>query len=96
MGFPEGQALATGLATVGVLGGAIFGITLINWGIRTGKAKVVSEIQSRDELEKKGITEFDDRDPAGYLSTRPESIEPLSLHFGYIAISFFIYFVVLL
>lgn len=90
MGFPEGQALATGLATVGVLGGALFGIALINWGIRSGKAKVVSEIQSRDELEKKGITELDNRDPAGYLSTRPESIEPLSLHFGYIAISIII------
>ncbi|OHW61998.1 hypothetical protein EUAN_14460 [Andreesenia angusta] len=95
MGFPEGQALSTGLATVGVLGGAIFGIALINWGIRNGKAKVVSEIQSRDELEKKGITEFDDRDPAGYLSTRPESIEPLSLHFGYIAISIMIGYAIL-
>jgi glutamate:Na+ symporter, ESS family len=95
MGFPEGEALATGLATVGVLGGAIFGIALINWGIRSGKAKTISEIQDRDILEKKGVMELDDRDPAGYLSTRPESIEPLSLHFGFIAISIIIGYILL-
>jgi ESS family glutamate:Na+ symporter len=87
IGFPEGADLALGLATVGVLGGVIIGMFLINWGIRRKKLVNEIKIQTRDEIEKKGINELDTREPAGYLSTRLESIEPLSLHFGYIAIA---------
>ncbi|TCK87997.1 ESS family glutamate:Na+ symporter [Natranaerovirga hydrolytica] len=87
VGFAEGGDLAIGLATVGVLGGVLIGIGLINWGIR--KNKLVNQFQSTDRsvLERKGIIELDTREPAGFLSTRSESIEPLSLHFGYIAIA---------
>ncbi|ACB86454.1 sodium/glutamate symporter [Natranaerobius thermophilus] len=87
MGFEDGEALATGMATVGVLGGAIIGITLINWGVRKQKFQNKTEPQTRDDVEKKGLTELDQRPPAGHLSTKAESIEPLSLHFGYIALS---------
>ena len=87
VGFAEGADLAIGLATIGVIGGVLIGITLINWGIR--KNKLVNEVKTADRsvLEKKGISELDTREPAGFLSTRSESIEPLSLHLGYIAIS---------
>ncbi|WP_353894395.1 sodium/glutamate symporter [Proteinivorax hydrogeniformans] len=95
MGFEDGEALAIGLATVGVLGGAMIGIVLINWGIRQGKIKTKNNVESRDEAERKGLTELDQRHPAGFLSTRAESIEPLSLHFGYIAISILIGFAIL-
>lgn len=87
IGFPEGADLALGLATVGVLGGVIIGMFLINWGIRRKKLVNKIQIQIRNEIEKKGINELDVREPAGYLSTRLESIEPLSLHFGYISIA---------
>ncbi len=32
LGFPEGQDLVLGLATVGVVSGVVVGIALINWG----------------------------------------------------------------
>ncbi|WP_350342449.1 sodium/glutamate symporter [Proteinivorax tanatarense] len=95
MGFEDGEALAIGLATVGVLGGAIIGITFINLGIRKNKLSIKNNINSRDDIEKKGLTELDQRSPAGYLSTRAESIEPLSLHFGYIAVSILIGYAIL-
>lgn len=90
VGFPEGADLAIGLATVGVLGGVIIGIALINWGIRKNKLVNQIKLEGRDAVEKKGITELDLREPAGFKSTRAESIEPLSLHFGYIAIAILI------
>ena len=37
LGFGEGADLAVGLATVGIVGGIVIGIGLINWGVRTGK-----------------------------------------------------------
>ncbi|NDL66665.1 sodium:glutamate symporter [Clostridiales bacterium F-3ap] len=86
VGFPEGGDLAIGMATVGVLGGVLFGIALINWAIRNNKLVHPVKTADRSDLEKKGINEFDIREAAGYMSTRTESIEPLSLHLGYVGI----------
>lgn len=94
VGFSEGADLSIGLATVGVISGVIVGIALINWGIRKGKL-VYAKNDVRSELEKKGISELDAREPAGYLSTRAESIEPLSLHVGYIAVSILLGYLIL-
>ena len=90
VGFPEGADLSIGLATVGVLAGVFIGIALINWGMRRGKLKHISKPADRTDLEKKGISELVAREPAGYLSTRAESIEPLSLHIGYICVAILI------
>ncbi|WP_102348839.1 sodium/glutamate symporter [Bacillus sp. Marseille-P3661] len=87
VGFAEGADLAIGLATVGVISGVVIGIALINWGIRKNKLVNNIKIADRDELEKKGLNELENRESAGVLSTRAESIEPLSLHLGYIAIA---------
>ncbi|TCT14660.1 ESS family glutamate:Na+ symporter [Natranaerovirga pectinivora] len=87
VGFAEGADLAIGLATVGVLGGVLIGIALINWGIRKKKLTNVIKTLDRSALEKKGLIELDTREPAGFISTRTESIEPLSLHLGYICIA---------
>lgn len=90
VGFAEGADLAVGLATVGVISGVLIGIALINWGVRKGKLSGSNKTADRTELELKGIIELDEREPAGYITTRAESIEPLSLHFGYIAIAILI------
>ena len=93
--FPEGGDLAIGLATVGVLAGVLIGISLINWGMRTGKLAHGADKKERTILERKGIAELEVREPAGFLSTRAESIEPLSLHVGYIGVAIVIGFVLL-
>ena len=90
IGFAEGADLAIGLATVGVIGGVLIGIILINWGMRRHKLSYQGKTAQRSVLERKGIIELDAREPAGYVSTRAESIEPLSLHLGYIAIAILI------
>ncbi|AEH61535.1 sodium/glutamate symporter [Methanosalsum zhilinae DSM 4017] len=89
LGFAEGGDLAIGLATIGILFGVVFGIVLLNYGIRKGDSNVLKdpdELQL-DKLQQAGIVDFDARESAGKITTRPESIEPLSLHFAYIGVA---------
>src|SRR5699024_2809640 len=94
MGFAEGYDLAVGLATVGLLSGVIVGIVLINWAIRRNKTKVVDNVEGFSELKKQGIIEFENREPAAKMTVRPESIEPLSLHFALVGLAILVgYFI---
>ncbi|MFD1361847.1 sodium/glutamate symporter [Lentibacillus salinarum] len=82
--FSEAYDLAIGLATVGILSVVIIGITAINWGIRKKKTKVMTDQGALTDLQKAGIVEFENREAAAKMTVRPESIEPLSLHFAVI------------
>ncbi|WP_156291023.1 sodium/glutamate symporter [Oceanobacillus salinisoli] len=84
IGIPEAYDFAIGLATVGILSGVIIGIIIINWGIRRQKTEVIKNVQKFSSLRKAGIIEFENREPAAKMTVRPESIEPLSLHFSVI------------
>ncbi|GGD01216.1 sodium:glutamate symporter [Thalassobacillus devorans] len=95
LGFPEAFDLAIGLATVGILSGVIFGIILINWGIRSGKTKLVKDVKDFSRLKKQGIMEFQNREPAASMTLRPESIEPLSFHFAIVSLAVLIGYVLL-
>ncbi|MBM7097179.1 sodium:glutamate symporter [Bacillus sp. H-16] len=95
LGFEEGADLAIGLATIGILTGVVVGIILINWGARKGYAKEVGGQQGLSSNGRNGIVELENRDSAGELTTRPESIEPLSLHIAYVGIAIFIGFILL-
>ncbi len=86
-GFPEGQDLALGMATVGLLSGIIFGIVLINWGVRTGKTSELGRGSKPSVSEQMGLVEKENRRAAATLTVHPSSIEPMALHFGLIAIA---------
>ncbi|MCA0984361.1 sodium:glutamate symporter [Halobacillus yeomjeoni] len=90
LGFSEAFDLAIGLATVGVLSGVIFGIILINWAVRNNKTEVIKDVDGFTELRKSGIMEFQNREPAGKMTLRPESIEPLSFHLSIIMLAILI------
>lgn len=86
-GFPEGEDLALGLATVGILSGIICGIALINWGVRTGKTAELRSDAAPSVAERAGLVEKEQRRSAGTLTVQPSSIEPLTLHFGLLAVA---------
>ncbi|GGC55153.1 sodium:glutamate symporter [Hoyosella rhizosphaerae] len=94
-GFPEGQDLALGLATIGILSGVVVGIILINWGVRTGKTTQLKEKGNLSVAEQAGLVEKDNRKSAGTLTVQPASIEPLTLHFGLIATAVLIGWIIL-
>lgn len=83
LGWPQGQDVALGLATVGILVGVLSGIFLVNWNSRKkykGNDKKVEELQEEDT-----VAEFEDRENLKKEKvTFTESIEPLSLHLALI------------
>ncbi|MBV1754330.1 MAG: hypothetical protein KUA29_09675 [Methanobacterium sp.] len=84
LGFAGGSDLALGLATIGLIFGVILGIILINYAVKKGKTEIITNTREISLKEQAGIVEFDNRVSAGKLTTRTESIEPLSLHFAYV------------
>ncbi|MES1952692.1 sodium/glutamate symporter [Salinisphaera sp. S4-8] len=89
LGFADGADLAVGMATVGVISGIVFGIILINWGVRTGKSAVLDKsVDNIPHHQRRGLVAHDERPvPAGNMTVRSESIEPLTLHFSFIAMA---------
>lgn len=87
LGFGEGADLAVGLATVGIVGGIIVGIALINWGVRTGRTELLKGDVQMSVEEQKGLFRADEHYPAGTMTSRPASVEPLSLHMAIVALA---------
>ncbi len=90
LGYAEGADIAIGIATVGVVGGILIGIVLINWGVRTGKTEILKGDAKASIDEQKGLYAEDEHYPAGELTSRPASVEPLSLHASIVALSILI------
>ncbi|MDG5500231.1 sodium:glutamate symporter [Marinobacter sp. BGYM27] len=89
LNFPEGADLAVGMATVGVISGIVGGIILINWGVRNGKSAVLDKnVGTIPPSQQRGLVDKEDRPVAtGGMTVRSESIEPLTLHFAFIAMA---------
>lgn len=95
LGFPEAYDLAIGLATVGILTGVIVGIIFINWGIKRKHTQVITDVKGMSPTQKSGITEPENREPAGDMTTRPESIETFSFHFSIIGVAILVGYLIL-
>lgn len=89
LGFPEGADMAVGMATVGVVSGIVGGIILINWGVRNGKSAVLDkDVGEIPQSQQRGLIHKSDRPvPTGGMTVRSESIEPLTLHFAFVAMA---------
>lgn len=87
MGFSEGTDLALGLATVGVVGGLMIGVFLINYGVRHNYTAYLTEKKDIDSIKRTGIIPEDKRKKTMSLSVSTESIEPLAMHFGLYALA---------
>ncbi len=85
--FEEGLDLALGLATVGVISGIVFGVFLINWAINNQKTKFLKKPEEFDENQLRGIIDIEQREESGWLTTSPQSIEPLALHLSVIGVA---------
>lgn len=90
LGWSEGGDLAVAIATVGLVGGIVIGVGVINWAIRTGRTEVVTEVKDRSIAEQRGLFRKDEQYIAGTLTSRPSSIEPLSLHVAFVAVAILI------
>jgi glutamate:Na+ symporter, ESS family len=92
IGWAEGQDLALGVATVGVVMGVLLGMVLINWGIARGHTKIVtSEGRAARELDE--LAEADDAmenrecHEEKRSTVEFETVSPLAFHLAYIGIA---------
>lgn len=83
LGFADGADMALGLATIGVVAGVILGTLAINWAVWKGHI----EPPNRDPQEDESIAEHENREPADKPQFSDRSIEPLSIHLGFVAIA---------
>ena len=60
LGFPEGSDLALAIATVGVVGGIIIGVGLINWAVRTGRTECLHGDLDQSLEEQRGLFRDDE------------------------------------
>ncbi len=82
LGFESGADLALGLATIGIVAGVLLGTLLVNWSVRTGRLY----LDPTRDLDAERLSEHDEREPAPRLA-RTRSIDPLSIHLGFIALA---------
>jgi len=87
LGWEAGADMAVGLATIGLVGGVIIGIALINWGTRTGKTELVRNSAQLSLDEQRGLFAKDEHFAAGRLTSRPASVEPFSLHIALVCLA---------
>ncbi|GAA4835134.1 sodium/glutamate symporter [Garicola koreensis] len=95
MGIPEAADLAVAMATVGLVTGIIVGVAVINWGVRTGRTQVLSHTSEQSDGELRGLYSESDDVRAGRLTTRPGSIEPLTLHVAVVGLAIIIGWLIL-
>ena len=77
-GWPAGADLALGSATVGVVAGVTIGMALVNWAARRGHCP--GAVGGRGIEPSTGIVPPGEREAAGRLSFRSESVETLAVH----------------
>jgi len=83
LGFADGADLALGLATVGVIMGVILGTMAINWAVWKGHIPSPGESPATAEE----LAEHENREVPEKRVSSDQSIEPLSLHLGFVGLS---------
>lgn len=83
LGFADGADLALGLATVGVVAGVILGTILINWAVWKGHIPRPDSLTREDEEEMAEYETLEKDSIEDRMSD--QSIEPLSIHLGFVA-----------
>jgi glutamate:Na+ symporter, ESS family len=91
IGWPEGQDLALGLATIGLVGGVVAGTILINWAVRRGAIRPaeVGAVGALADAELTGaeVTDEDIEELRRDRQRAAQPTDPLSLHLGLVGVA---------
>ncbi|MCF7889150.1 MAG: hypothetical protein K9L78_03425 [Victivallales bacterium] len=87
LGYPAGGALGMMSATVGIIFAVGVGIVIINVAIRKGACVNLNAKKGIPFYKKIGLLPRNRRHPVAIATVATESIEPLSYHFGIVAVA---------
>lgn len=87
LGFPAGGALGQMSATVGIISAVVIGVALINLAIRKGYCACLNEEKGIPTYKKTGLIPEPKRFSIATATVATEAIEPLTFHFGIIAVA---------
>ena len=76
----ESVAVAQTFATIGLVGGALFGVALINFAVRKGYTHKISNSSNMSEHAMKGLVKEGERESMGDNTVSSMSIDPLTWH----------------
>ena len=85
LGFANGADLALGMATFGVVAGVVLGTVLINWAVWRGHLAAPDKLSDEDSEAMSSPENMDAPPPEAQL--QDQSIEPLSVHLGFVALA---------
>jgi len=85
LGFANGADLALGMATFGVVAGVVLGTVLINWAVWRGHLAAPDKLSDEESEALSSPENMDAPPPEARL--QDQSIEPLSVHLGFVALA---------
>ncbi len=83
LGFADGADLALGLATIGVVMGVLLGTVAINWAVWKGYIARPDRTPEQEEE----LAEHENREEPEQPRYQDQSIEPLSVHIGFVGMA---------
>lgn len=89
LGFAEGQDLALGLATIGLIAGVILGTIFINYAVRSNAITIARE-EPADEDEQFNLSAIQDNEQFEPKAASDATSDPFTLHFGLVAVAIII------
>lgn len=87
LGVKNMTDLANTFATIGIVGGIILGIIIINWGTRRGYTHYVTDPQDLPVELLTGLVPEEKQRPAGKVTISSISVDPMAFHIGLVIIA---------
>lgn len=86
-GWEEASALGYTTATVGIVGGILFGIIIINWGARRGYTSYVSSPKDLPVAMRTGLVPPEEQKPIAVGTVSTICMDPFAFHLGLVLIA---------
>ena len=87
LGWAEATGLGMTSATVGIVGGIISGVVLINWATRKGYTHYVGSPKDLPEELKTGLIRPDKQKSGGKITISSICLDPMSFHLGIVLVA---------
>lgn len=86
LGWPEATDIAMTMATIGIVGGIISGIIIINWGARRGYTHYVAHPNRLSKELRTGLVEPEAQKAGGKLTVSSICLDPMAFHLALVLV----------